>query len=230
MFCKSRTIVKQHIDHLRVSPLRCKCWHCEDCVTMRLAELADLCRRGRPNTFITLTVVRQDDGQQGERAKALKRAWTLIRRRLAYQKGWERIPFIAIFEQTQAGEPHLHILARMGWVEKAWLSGVLKELTGAFVVDIQRVRNQRGVAKYVSKYVSKAPAMWEGTKRYWRSLNWLVDIKAVPADHPRSFLSWWRVDCHFEHAIALYLAKGWRYATDGNRHAVWGPDGRPPPW
>lgn len=230
MFCKSRTIVKQHIDHIRLSPLRCKCWHCDDCVSMRLAELADTCKRGRPNTFITLTVIAQDDDKQAERAQALKRAWTLIRRRLAYQKGWERIPFIAIFEETQKGEPHLHILARMGWVEKAWLSGVLRELTGAYIVDIQRVRSQRGVARYVSKYVSKAPVMWEGTKRYWRSLNWLVEAKVIAHDCPKSFVSWWRQDCHFEHAVRLFLDRGYNATTDGHRWAVYHPELGRPPW
>lgn len=230
MFCQSSTVVKQFVTHLTVNPLKCRCWHCPNCVGDRLGQLARLCKKGRPTTFITFTVRAADDGQQAERARLIKWAWTNMRRLICRHYKTKKIPFIAIFEETQRGEPHLHVLARLGYVDQKWLSEQWERMTGAFKVDIRAVRSQRGVAKYVSKYVSKAPKMWPGTKRYWRSLDWDMEPDPEVADHPKSHVGWWRVDCHFEHVVRLYIDRGMKAVTDGRRWAVYGPLGRPPPW
>lgn len=223
-------MVKQFVTHSTVSPLRCRCWHCENCVGGRLRELAELCKAGRPTTFLTFTVRAVDDDRQGERAKLIKWAWTNLRRLICRHYKTTHIPFVAIFEQTERGEPHLHILARMGFVDQKWLSAQWERMTGAFRVDIRAIRSQRGIARYVSKYVSKAPVMWAGTKRYWRSLDWIVDPEAAPADQPPSHVSWYLSDFGVDHVVSGFIARGWNYITDGTRHAVWGQEGRGPPW
>lgn len=230
MFCNSSTIIKQFVTHSTVSPLRCRCWHCENCRPFRLKGLADLAKAGRPTTFMTFTVRAQDDGNQAARARMIKWAWTNMRRLICAHYKITKIPFIAIFEQTERGEPHLHVLARMGFVDQKWLSAQWERMTGAFRVDIRAVRSQRGVARYVAKYISKAPTMWEGTKRYWRSLDWIMDHDPDPANHPKSHVSFYRSDFGVDHVVAGFIARGWGALTDGNRWAVWGPEGRPPPW
>lgn len=41
------------------------------------------------------------------------------------------------------------------------------------IVDIRRVKGAKEAAAYVSKYVGKEPTVFEGTKRYWRSQDWI---------------------------------------------------------
>lgn len=230
MLCRQATIVKQYVHHLVVNPLRCRCWHCPECEGMRLAGLAQMAREGRPTTFLTFTMRGDETSDHAEQARTIKWAWTNMRRLICRKYKIKHIPFLAIFEETQKGVPHLHVLARMGFVDQAWLSEQWERMTGAFKVDIRAVRSVKGVARYVSKYVSKAPKMWEGTKRYWRSLDWIKKPEAPKGDHPKSHISWWRIDCHVDHAIRLYLDRGYNYGTDGSRHALWGAEGREPPW
>lgn len=228
-FCQSQTIVKTFGTHYEVAPLRCRCWHCPDCVGMRLAQLADLCRRGQPTTFLTFTIRAQDDDRQAERAQLIKRAWTNLRRVICRKFKLKSLPFIAIFEQTKRGEPHLHILARMPFVDQKWLSQYWEQATGAFRVDIRKVRSQAGVAKYVSKYVSKAPTMWAGTKRYWRSLDWIVE-KALDIAKPiMDFLSWFRIEVHHSIVIDRYVDMGWKATWTGRKWYTWGPEAAGPP-
>lgn len=230
MYCSSTTIVKQFVTHVTVNPLKCRCWHCENCVGDRLAQLAALCRKGRPTTFMTFTIRAVDDDNQAERARLIKWAWTNLRRLICRHYKTTKVPFIAIFEETERGEPHLHVLARMGFVDQKWLSKQWERMTGAFIVDIQAVRSQRGVAKYVAKYVSKAPKMWPGTKRYWRSLDWDMEPAPDEADKPPAMVHWWRVNCEHIIVVTRYIERGWSAMTDGRRWACWGAHGRPPPW
>lgn len=230
MFCQATTIVKQYVTHLTVNPLKCRCWHCPNCERMRLAGLAQLAREGRPTTFLTFTMRGDEESDHAEQARTIKWAWTNMRRLICRHYKIKHIPFLAIFEQTQKGVPHLHVLARMGFVDQKWLSAQWERMTGAFRVDIRAVRSQRGIAKYVSKYVSKAPKMWEGTKRYWRSLDWIKKPEPPKGDYPKSFIHWWRCNVDYLIVVQRYLEQGWAAATDGSRWAVYGPEGRPPPW
>jgi hypothetical protein len=147
---------------------------------MRRSELARIGQRGRPTTFLTLTVNPAKFTSPDERAQRLVSSWRLIRQTMRRRFGIKRVPFLAVFEETENGEPHLHILARMPYVAQRWLSRYMNKLMGAPIVDIQKVRSQNGVARYVSKYVSTAPRMWVGCKRYWTSRDWLFGEKARP--------------------------------------------------
>lgn len=173
-FCENNAILAQYPEGIKVNPLRCKRWSCHFCAEKRKSRLRAEAYRGAPNTFITITVNPAIGKDPHERARSLVIAWRKIKRQAC--KGWknERIPFLAVFEQTEEGEPHLHILARSKWIDQQWLSDRLKEEIGAPVCDIRRINSQKKAARYVSKYVGKDPEKFEGVKRYWRSLDYFV--------------------------------------------------------
>lgn len=85
----------------------------------------------------------------------------------------DALPFLAVFEATKLGEPHLHILCRADWVDQRWLSAIMKEQIGAPIVDVRRVRQGDRALLYVSKYIGKSPHRFSGTKRYWTSLDYI---------------------------------------------------------
>jgi hypothetical protein len=87
----------------------------------------------------------------------------------------QRLEFLAIFEATQNGWPHLHILLRSGYIEQAWLSSQMARLADSPIVDIRLVHSRKGAARYVAKYTAKGPGKFGTLKRYWTSLAWEIE-------------------------------------------------------
>ncbi|HVT26071.1 MAG TPA: hypothetical protein VHD95_15705 [Rhizomicrobium sp.] len=97
----------------------------------------------------------------------------------------EPLEYLAIFEATKKGEPHLHILMRAPYIPQKWISQCMDELIEAPIVDIRRVGSAKNAAAYVAKYVGKGPKPFASLKRYWSSKNYQVDNKRPPkSDDP----------------------------------------------
>lgn len=172
MLCQEWTLVKRQNGVLTAEPLKCKCWSCEYCAPIRSRALVRQAFMGRPDTFLTLTVNPRWYDSVDERARALARAWRLLRLRAIRKYKLKNLPFLAVFEKTKAGEPHLHILLRVKWIDQRWVSDQMRELIGAPIVDIRRIVGKGKIAAYVAKYVAKDPSMFKGTKRYWCSQDY----------------------------------------------------------
>lgn len=159
------------------------------CRPRRLRDLKKLARSGAPDMFITLTVNPEVGESPADRARLLVENWRRARRAAIKRFSLKELPFIAIFEKTKRGEPHLHILARSRFIPHEWLSRFMGDAIGAPVVDIRRVKNQKQAVAYVSKYVGKAPHSFEGTKRYWRSQDFAISpgIQEKAARRPGEF-------------------------------------------
>lgn len=181
-FCEVNSILAQYSPGIKINPLSCNRWSCAECCEKRRSRLKSEAFRGRPNAFITLTVNPKIGTGPDHRARDLVEAWRKVRRRAKIKWGNVRIPFIAVFEETKAGEPHLHILCRLKWIPQNWLSDQMKAEIGAPIVDIRRVTSKSKVASYVAKYVGKNPEKFGGCKRYWRSLDYLIEPRKEYAD------------------------------------------------
>ena len=144
---------------------------------MRSRQLSREAFLGQPTKFLTLTTNPERGKSPDERARELARAWRLLRLRAMRALGLKNLPFLAVFEKTKNGEPHLHILLRTGYIDQAWLSDQMKDLTGAPIVDIRSVKDKKKLSAYIAKYVAKDPHRFKGTKRYWSSQDY-----ALPAE------------------------------------------------
>lgn len=80
-YCGERTLVKTIPNHQEATTLKCRAWTCPDCEPMRKAQLIAQAHRGKPNTFITLTVKRGNYADPTMAAKALAAAWRIIVKR-----------------------------------------------------------------------------------------------------------------------------------------------------
>ena len=179
MLCGECSLVNHRIGLTTVTPLRCKCWSCDECRPRRKRQLIREVKLGRPNSLITLTSQRKPGGCPDAAARALALAWRKVRREFVEKSGPGSMPFLAVFEATKHGWPHLHIVARVKWLDQGWLSDRMRFHTGAPIVDVRRVKGVRGVAAYIAKYLGKKPHRFDGTKRYWRSLDWLDPVRAL---------------------------------------------------
>lgn len=175
MLCGEWVRVKAFADRMTVEPLKCKCWTCDYCQPYRAARLKREALSGRPDTFLTLTVNPKVGWSPEDRARRLVVAWRKVRQRAMRKYGYKSLPFMAVFEATKKGEPHLHILMRTPWLSQKWLSTQMASLLDSPIVDIRRIKAASQVAGYVAKYVGKQPHQFAGTKRYWRSRDYLID-------------------------------------------------------
>ncbi len=176
MLCSEWSLVKRSHHHDTVIPLRCRCWHCDECRPLRTYQLIEEAKAGNPDLFITLTSRRRPGLTPDQAAVLLAHAWRSVRAAYLRKHGRGSLPFLAVFERTKKGWPHIHIVARCRWLDQRWLSDQMRSLIGSPVVDVRRVHGKSKVAAYVTKYISKNPERFDKCKRYWRSIDYLKPI------------------------------------------------------
>jgi len=181
MFCSEWSLVKWKNLRLSVLPLRCKCWTCEECAARRKADLIADCCAGQPDIFITLTSRYIEGGDPHLAAVKLSHAWRQVRKEYLRAHGPDSLPFMAVFEATKRGWPHLHICGRCDWISQKWLSKRMGELIDSPNVWVERLQTVRKIANYVAKYCGKNPHRFKGVKRYWRSLAYIIPLPAEPS-------------------------------------------------
>lgn len=236
MYCGDQTLIGTGSDDVAISTLKCRRWTCEDCFPKRAAELRRLAADGEPETLITLTVKPKAFSSPDAAAKALVKAWRNIRQRAIREGYADRVPFLAVFELTKRGWPHLHILARLPFLPQQWLSARCQQYLRSPIVDIRKVYNRRHASRYIAKYVSKEPIRLHGCKRYWRSQDWSLQDEASKPVHD-SGRTWWRSDADKQWWIGYLQICDWVHRHDDGDRAIMAPTlgarwpwrSRPPP-
>lgn len=177
MYCNTTSLVKTLPTHKQVYCLKCRSWKCEDCAPLRAWELRKLAKSGNPTRFLTLTIRFREGDSPKQKAQALKHAWTLLRARIVKRFKVPKVDYLQVWEKTKRGAPHLHIFLRGRYLSKAWLSEQMADLIDSPVVDIRKIKNQKQAISYVTKYITKANAQFEGCKRYVRSQSYSLEKK-----------------------------------------------------
>lgn len=170
--CTDRTLVNENGAEGTYSTLKCKRWSCPHCSVSNRKRVVQKARDGNPTTFMTLTWNANRPETPDEAARAMKRAWVLLRQRIDRHFRVKNIPFIVVFERTKRGYPHMHILLRAPFMDQEWLSDQMKDLIDAPVVDIRAIKDRKHAFWYITKYLGKDLAAFEGCKRWWRSHNY----------------------------------------------------------
>lgn len=208
MFCSNGTVARYDGEHLRVGVLRCKRWTCDYCMPMRLRQLRTQAAEGEPNKLITLTVDPSRYSSADEAARALVHGWRMTRQRAAREGIASDIQYIAVFEQTKKGWPHLHILARAPYIPQWWLSDCMRAYAYSPIVDIRAIKSRRHASQYVAKYVSKGPGVFAGVKRYWRSLRYGTSGRDTTPVHD-ACCKGWRSRVPLHEALCALTRYGW---------------------
>jgi hypothetical protein len=185
-YCQSHSLVKDEQGTLQAATLKCHCWTCPNCVKSRQSGLKRLARAGNPDLFLTLTTSKETDPDPDRAAALLTRAWRLVVKRAKRHFKWKHLPYFTVIEAQKNGMPHLHILLRSKYIPQKWISEQLAELINAPIVYIERIHNPRRMAAYVAKYVGKAPHKFANCKRYWRSLDWIMDREKWDEEHQKA--------------------------------------------
>ena len=173
--CTERSVVNEGPSQGAVATLRCKRWSCPDCAPNNRKKVVAKARDGNPTVFMTLTWNASRPETPDQAARLLKNAWVNLRRRIDRTYGQKRIPFICVFEKTKRGFPHMHILMRADFIPQQWLSDAMRALIDAPIVDIRLIKSRKMAFFYVTKYLGKDLAPFEGCKRWWRSHNYEIE-------------------------------------------------------
>lgn len=178
MICREFSLVNQSEHGGIAIPLMCRSWGCDYCRPIRQRQLFDLAEHGTPTRFITLTASPATGISPADRARKLARAWRLVVARAKRQFKLPEFNYLAVFEATKRGEPHLHILCRVAFIPQRWLSAQMNTIMASPIVDIRIIKSAKQAARYIAKYVGKEPHHFSTCKRYWHTKNW---INADPA-------------------------------------------------
>ena len=216
MLCNEGTLVNLGAHGARAVSLRCRSWGCPLCQPERQRQLVALAASGKPTVFITLTSNPRIGSSPASRARALAKAWPVIVRRACAKYGYKSIPYFCVFEATKKGEPHLHILARVKWIDQRWLSNQMRDLTGSPIVDIRVVRSVKEAASYLSKYIGKEPHRFKTCKRYWRTKSWdQSKFEKEPMEGDWSNI-WELRDRSLASVVACWECLGWAIVHHGS--------------
>jgi len=225
-FCSEWSLVKTTPEELELHLLRCRSWTCELCQPERQRQVVASVISGEPNRFLTLTVNPAFGTSPEDRRAMLAHAWATMTKRFYRLFGQENFQFFAVVEATEAGEPHLHVALRSPYIAQRLLSDWMGELTGSPIVDIRAIKKARDVARYVAKYLGKAPHQFGTFKRYWHSKNYEIDQSHKPVKEKDPLVTW-TVDRRPRPVIYREWANlGWLFRPfEGVEMRAW----RPPP-
>lgn len=174
--CTSTAIAVQPLDvGERVVELHCGKWECTDCRKRLRAKWIRIAIAGKPERFLTLTMRAGDGPPPPNAGQRLLRAFRSLLQRARREFGWRGIAYTAVLEATARGWPHLHVLLRCPYWDVKWISDRMAEYIDSPIVYMEAVRNVKGVAKYVAKYLAKEPHKFEGCRRIWRTPSWSKD-------------------------------------------------------
>lgn len=179
---------------------------------------------GQPTSFITLTVNPARGQSPDERAAELSNAWRLIAKRARRKFTKAPLEYLAIFEETKKGEPHLHILCRAPFIPQKWLSDQMQELMQAPIVDIRRVKSTAEAAKYVAKYAGKGPKPFATLKRYWSTPKYDL-TRDSKSDDDKDSDKGWRIWKEPLCVIADIFRSNWRTVTEVSETEIYAANG-----
>lgn len=189
-----------------------------------------LAASGEPDRFLTLTVNPSVGASPEERRAALAKGFNHLLKRMRRRWPERNFQFLTVVEKTKAGEPHLHVLLRGGYVPQKWISEQMRDLIDAPIVDIRAIKSMQQVVTYVAKYIAKAPAQFATFKRYWSSRAYEIDKPDEFKKDPKKPSRWHFVRQSLDEILKEWFAAGF-ITQSWTADAVYGRFRTgPPPW
>lgn len=173
--CGTKTLQATGPNGQRIAiPMRCNTWGCAICGPRLKKRLIRKFVAGAPDALLTLTCNPAQNHSPYEAFVRMSKAVNTLFKRLRRLFPKHSLQYALVWETTAKGWPHAHLLLRAPYIPHQVLSSYWAELTGAPIVDIRRVTHEGQVARYVAKYLTKAPEVPPGYKRFRTTRNWFT--------------------------------------------------------
>lgn len=210
MKCGCATFIGQTATGKTLKRYFCKTWRCPRCAPQKAKRLCKEAYLGKPNKFLTLTTNVHKFETPDVAANRLVESFRRMREAIQKKYGYGPIPFIAVFEETANGWPHLHILMRCGYIDQKWISEFMRRRMDSPICWIEQIKSRKKCASYVAKYIGKNPVRFTGCQATWRNKFWLGPRKKKAPSatewrlSPASLELWaWRYDRHTDPQSSL---------------------------
>lgn len=148
-------------EDLRLSCNTCKnrfCIPCKAAQAARISKSVTAMMKGKVTRFLTLTQ-RHNNTPLRDQIDRLYRNFLELRRRVFWKsnvKGGVAFLEVKVSEFDGLWHPHLHIIITGRWIDAREISREWLAVTGdSSIVKIKAVKEDAGVAAYVTKYVTK---------------------------------------------------------------------------
>jgi len=188
--CPTGTLLATRDHGFKLVPAGCHRWACDSCGRKNARKLASRIMRTKARRLITLTLPYQPGADPAEQLDRMNAAWLLLWKRIKRRQGDKAVGYAKIVELTRKGTPHLHIAADCGYLPQRWLSVQWHELSGAAVVDVRRVTTEAGLARYLSKYLTKAVSAVSSRRKYSASRGFLPPYQKTPRPEDLDIVGW----------------------------------------
>jgi len=189
--CPTGTLVGQTGSVTVLAPAYCKRWACHNCGPLKAKKLASRITATTATKFLTLTVRTDPASTPQETLDMMTRSWRALWKRIRRVQGERAKGYVRIVELTKAGNPHLHLALDCAYIRQGTLARWWRELTGSQIVDIRTIRSDHGLARYLSKYLTKAHETISH-RRKWSQSSHFLPLLEKPALQPDELPVNWR--------------------------------------
>lgn len=176
--------------HTIIAPARCKRWRCPKCGPAKADELAKRIASTQAQRFLTLTARPSDYPSAKAQLDAMRGSWRSLWKQIRRRRPNDARGYVVIVELHKNNRPHLHILLDCGYLPQRWLSARWNELTGSPIVDIRAIRSEKGIARYLAKYLVKDAHGIKGRRKWSQSYRFLPPHEKEPLAPGELPLEW----------------------------------------
>lgn len=208
--CPKGTLVAQHHGAKLLVPAGCRKWHCQNCGWKNARKLASRIVRTPCRRFLTLTVRFDPEADPVAQLDDLNRAWRLLWKRIKRRQGGQARGYVKVIEFQRNGTPHFHLALDCGYLSQGWLSAQWRDLSGSPVVDIRRIRTERGLARYLAKYLTKAGEAVSSRRKFSASRAFLPPYEKPPPPEDELPPSWSYSRASADRLERALVEQGWK--------------------
>jgi len=178
-----------------IIPCTCKSWWCMKCKTPKALRLIERICSGDPQRMITLTSNPNACESPSDALDIMKAGCKLLFRKI--RKTFGPFEYVLINELSKRGWPHVHIAMRGSYLSHHWLKYWWNAFTGAPIVHIQIIKNEKHASRYMAKYFLKDQGpilrLLNHRRLYTVSRGWALRAPKSPAILKASDFVWFRI-------------------------------------
>lgn len=194
--CGEWSLVQRSDAGLKAIPMRCHKWSCSDCGPRQKRRLLRCLQTTTVDALITLTCASSHFPDPATAFVYLSHQIPHLMKRLRRAYPLASIEYFCVWEETRAGWPHVHVLMRGPYIPQRLLSHHWSQLARSPIVDVRAVHQSQDAARYLSKYLTKQPAVPPGYRRFRTSRAfWQGDRPTRPPPNPSAPAWQLRRDC-----------------------------------
>ncbi len=211
---------------IKVVPLSCHRWSCPTCSHKKAGIWAARAAAAHPERFFTFTGHPRPGELPAQVFQRMRKGWPDLVRSIRKKIG--TFEYVAIWELTKKGFPHLHILQRGDFLPKKWLDYQLPKFGFGPISWLKKIHNGPQAAHYVTKYLAKgfdrSGYLDIFDRRIWASQKYFDVVPDPPKENPDDVVKCYRVHASVDRILKhLIKSNAWRvYIHESNRaYIVW---------